>query len=490
MKWSNYRHYFIAFVQFIYRHPLVSGIILSFFSGLYLINDFAIVNRSALIPLWQLAQGDSATALGITGSLIASFSQLFDLSMIDAGHLLMLLLHMGITGVMVAIATVLRFSLLSRWALLLLLLAHPNYNDYRTYIITAPLFWLLWLTALLILLLWYRRHSIAVISLWLVLFLVATRLELVAWFWLLLFPFGALVWKPWRRKSVAYALIGYALVVGILLFLPLYQGESPMLWFIEMIKNNPNQLSKLINISDSNWVKEENRLMAAIFIFSGASSLMIIRTLIAFGVVCSGLSIYAIMRKQYHIIAQDQRRIIQYAIAFDILISVMLFIADTEKQSLLGFSTSFLLLFFAALGLSYICKKIQNGGYSKVSVLVIVWCVVAYLATGFIIFGPRKAHIKQAAEIFISEHPKTPVYSNNQFFLFYGDKDPASILAPEIAKYLRQQQAFFYAYEKNRNQALPDFLAQETPRYSYQNRHGDTILVYYLAPLNNGKLKK
>ncbi len=272
MKWPiNYHHYVVAFAAFIYRHPLVSGIILSFFSGLYLINDFAIVNRSALIPLWQLAQGDSATALGITGSLIAFFSQLFNLSMIDAGHLLMLLLHMGITGVMVAIATALRFSLLSRWALLLLLLAHPNYNDYRTYIIAEPLFWLLWLTALLILLLWHRRHSIVAISIWLVLFLVATRLELVAWFWLLLFPFGALVWKPWRRKSVAYTLIGYALVVGILLFLPLYQGESPMLWFIEMIKNNPNQLSEIINIADSNWVKEENRLMAVIFIFSGAS---------------------------------------------------------------------------------------------------------------------------------------------------------------------------------------------------------------------------
>ncbi len=183
------------------------------------------------------------------------------------------------------------------------------------------------------------------------------------------------------------------------------------------------------------------------------------------------------------VIAEDQRRIIQYAIAFDILISVMFFIADTDKQSLLGFSTSFLLLFFAALGLSYIWKKIQNGGYSRVSVLVIIWCLVAYLATGFIIFGPRKAHIKQAAEIFINEHPKASFYSNNRFFLFYGHKDPASILTPEMAKYLRRQQAFFYAYEKNRNRLLPDFLAQETPRYSYQNRHGDTMLVYYLTPL-------
>lgn len=475
-----YRRHIVSFSTFIYAHPVIFGTLLSLLSSLYLINDYVVVNRSALLPLWHLAQGDKQTYLGVTGQIIAALSQWLDISLVDAGHVLMMLLHALITAVLMLIAGVLNFALPSRWALLFLLLAHPNYNDYRTYIIAEPLFWLLWLSALLVLLIYHRRHSVFAIVAWLVIFLLATTLTAAAWFWLLLFPFGALAWKPWRRKSVAYALIAYAVLVGTLLFLPLYQGDSPLLWFIDTMWDNPGRLASLVDIRDSNWVKEENRLMAVIFVVSGAGSLVVIRTLIALGMVCSGLTVYAVMRKLYRIIDKEQLRIVQYAIIFDVLITVTLFIIDAEQQSILAFSSSLLLLFFAALGLSYIWKKAYNGSYSSVSVLVIIWCLVAYVATGYIIFGPRKAHIKIAAEVFVSEHPTAQLYSNDNFFLFYSHHNPDNTISPYIAEQLNHRQTFFYAYEKNRNRPLPKFLASKTPLYEYHNRHGDALLIYEL----------
>ncbi|PIE42031.1 MAG: hypothetical protein CSA47_02340, partial [Gammaproteobacteria bacterium] len=365
-------HYLIRAGQWCYRYPLAGGVLLSMLSSVYLIHDFAVVNRSALADLWRLQQPDSV-ADSVFDSLLLALSRWFAVDVVGAGHLLMIIVHALLLVLLLLIAKQLCLAKISRWALIFLLLAHPSYNDFRAYILPEPLFWCVWLFAIWVLLKYYRSHTIAAIISWFVVFLLATQLTVAAWFWLLLFPFGALFWKPWRRKTVAYALLGYAVIVSILLFLPVYQGISPLDWVIETVVNNPNSLAEVLGLNQSNWVKEENSLMAGVFVFSGATSLVVIRVLIAFGLVCGGLVLYAVLRRQYTIIDQERLRILIYVAAFDLFISVLLFVLD-KGGSLVSFSLSLLLFLPAALGLSYIFKKMATQRYSRLSTLVIVWC--------------------------------------------------------------------------------------------------------------------
>lgn len=471
--------YIVTILQYSYRHPLIIGVLLSVLTSLYLINDYAIVNRSALPMLWSLSESNDQ-ASDIFSYLICMIASTFDCSVVTAAHALMVMLHAILTALLLLMARVLSFSILSQWAVIVLLLAHPNYNDFRAYILPEPLFWCLWLLAIYLLLLFYRHHTVIAIVLWLSIFLIATQLNVAAWFWLLLFPFGAIVWRPWRRKSVAYALIGYAIIVAGLLFLPLNEGVSPIAWFVDNVVKNPARLLDMLSINDSNWVKEENDLMAGVFVFSGASSLVTVRTIISFGIACVLLTIYGAIHKQYRIIESNQRRILVYAVVFDVSISVVLFLLGEDSHSILAFSASFLLLFFAALGLSYIVKNIYAKRYSRLTVLVLVWCFVAYIANGFIIFGPKKSYIKSAGTAFVNDFNGQPIYSNDQFFLFYVKKSPNVTLSVEQAEQLSQFESFYYAYAKNRNHDLPTFLVDKSVVKRYRNRRGDQLILYNL----------
>lgn len=467
---------FLPWVQFAYRQPLLSGIFLSIASSIYLIFDYAIVNRSALSLLWQLSHHPS-DAKGAFAWLIHQLAPLFNQHIVTAGHCLMIICHAVLMALLLLIAKQLFFSKATRWALILLLLAHPSYNDFRAYIIVEPVFWCLWLSAVYFLLVNYRQRTIATIIVWLLLFLLATLFSVTAWFWLLLFPFGALFWRPWQRKSVAYALLGYALIVSLLLVLPVYQGISPIHWLITTVVKNPHSLIDVLDLNQSNWVKEENSLMASIFVFSGATSLVVIRTLLAFGVACVGLAIYALMRKQYTIIDYDRRRILVYVAIFDWFISVLLFVLDNDSGSIISFSASLLLFLLSALGLSYVFKKIALARYSRLSVLVIVWCIVAYVASGFIIFGPRKDYVREAGE-FTQNIADSPVYSNDQFFLFYANKNPSETIGIERLTSDNRATPFYYAYEKNRNRDLPQLLSNLVPMATFSNQRGDKLLIY------------
>lgn len=466
--------------EFAYRQPLVLGMVLSILTSCYLIADYQVVNASAMSLLWELSalpRQVTDEVNSVLGQLIIVVGQTFGLSAVSAGYLMMVVCHAVLTGLMLLIARRLSFSLMSQWALLVVLLSHPNYNDFRSYIIAEPLFWVCWLLAIYILLCWYRKHTVIAIALWLMIFLVASQLSVAAWFWLLLFPFGALFWRPWRRKSVAYALVGYAMIVAVLLMLPLYESRSPIAWFIETVVRNPNLILDALSLSDSNWMADESYLMSGVFVLSGATSLMLVRTLIAFGIVCVLLALFALKHKRYRIIEPDLLRIIGYAIGFDIFIAVMLLVLGEDDGSVLAFSTSFLLFFFAALGLSFIAKNTQEGRYSRMTVLVAVWCFVAYLASGFIIFGPRKTHIKIAGQE--STHlVEQNLYSNSEIFLFYTKQNPKRLMSPEQIERLRSVKTFYYAYEKNRHRDLPSFLAEKTPLEQYRNRRGDQLLVY------------
>lgn len=465
-----------AWAKWCYRYPLAMGVLLSLISGLYLIADYGVINRSALSMLWQLQQPTPVASTPFA-ALILTISQVFHIGVVTAAHALMVVSYALITALLLLIAKRLYFAKISRWALIFLLLAHPSFNDFRAYVIVEPLFWCCWLLAVYVLLVYYRKATVLAIVAWLALFLLATQLTVAAWFWLLLFPFGALVWRPWRSKSVSYALLGYAAIVGVLLFLPVYHGETPIQWFRDTVVNNPSSLSEVLGLNQSNWVKEENTLMAGVFVFSGALSLLLIRTAISFGVVSLGLAIYAVVRRQYQIIDAERLRILQYIIAFDLSISVVLFVLDNDSGSVISFSVCLLLLLLSALGLSYVFKKMHTGRYSRLSVLVIVWCLVAYLASGFIIFGPRKDYL-QAAGQYSRQLTDLPLYSNDQFFLFYADKNPDKTSHWEQLQAVSHIQSFYFAYEKNRNRALPKTLQALKPIKTFANRRGDKVLIY------------
>lgn len=462
-----------------YRQPLLMGVILSLLSSYYLIVDFAVVNQSSLSLLWALHQSSNEPTF--FGQLIKQTGSLFNISFIDAGHVLMVLSHALLMGLLLSIAKQLYFAKTSRWALILLMLSNPSYNDFRTYIIVEPLFWCCWLLAIYVLLLYYRQHTLFAIAVWFCSFLFATQFVVAAWFWLLLFPFGALFWKPWRRKSVAYALLGYAVIVIVLLFLPVYQGDTPLRWLITTIVENPDNLSEVFGLNQSNWIQEENLLMVGVFVFSGATSLVIIRTLIAFGLACVGLAVYAVLRKQYTIVDGDRLRILLYVVVFDLFISVVLFVIDKNHVSLASFSVSLLLFLLAALGLSYLFKKMLNGRYSRLTVLVIVWCLVAYIASGFIIFGPRKGYLREAGTVAL-RYNDLPLYSGDELFLFYARQDPERTTTWENIQVAVGDYAFYYAYGKNRNRKLPDSLQLYTPIERFANRRGDSLLIYRFTP--------
>lgn len=460
-----------------YRHPLLCGVLLSVLSSLYLIHDYDVVNRSALPLLWGLQQAQTSS-YDVFSSLIDTVSQVFGISIVGAGQLLMVVANALVLALLLLIARQLFFAKFSRWALIFLVLSHPSYNDFRAYIIPEPLFWCCWLFAVYTLLKYYRSHTVGAIMLWFVIFLFATTLTVTAWFWLLLFPFGALFWKPWRRKSVTYALLGYAFIVGILLFLPVYQGTSPIRWFITTVLNNPNSLAEVLGLNQSNWVKEESSLMAGLFVFSGATSLVVVRGLISFGFVCAGLALYAILRRQYHIVDSERLRIVIYVICFDIFISVVLLVLNKDSGSVVSFSVSLLLFLFAALGLSYVFKKMATQRFSRLSVLVIVWCLVAYVASGFIIFGPRKDYLKTAGEYAKSHLQDKPIYANDPFFLFYVGENPARRATWQALAAAKTEHTFYYAYDKNRKHLLPQALQNKTPIKRFANRRGDELLIY------------
>ncbi len=294
----------VKLAKFIYCQPLWSMLVLAVLTNLYLIADFDVINRSSLRAIWLLktSHGENVSSLGDLGHLIWLVHRVFGLSVVSSGHLIMVVCFSAIALVLIAMARFLSFSLTSQWALIFLLLSHPSFNDFRSYIIVEPLFWLFLLIALYILFRFHRSHSLLAIFSWFVILLVASRINIAAWFWLLLFPFGALFWKPWRRKSVSYALLGYAVIVGVLLLLPIYNGISPFQWLKESILTNPETLSQALSLENNNWTQEGDKFMTGVFIFSGATSLIIIRLLISFGLVCAFLATYSVVRKQYKVI--------------------------------------------------------------------------------------------------------------------------------------------------------------------------------------------
>lgn len=478
-----YQEKLTVWLGILFRYPLPLGMILSILTSIYLIYDVAVVNYGSLDMLWNIQQFqkniDHSVLLTPGTEPIAFISNLLGGRVVFSAYLVMVVTHALITGILILMARRLGFSLLTQWAFILLLLSHPNYNDFRVYIIIEPLFWLLWLAAIYCLLRWHRDRSVLAITLWLTLLLIGTYLSVVGWFWLLLFPFGALFWKPWRRKSVAYALLGYALIVGVLLFLPLYQGEAPIQWFMESVINNPNELAQVLSL-DNNWVKEDDHLLSGVFIFSGASSLIIIRLLIMLSIVSLFLLIYAILKKQYQIINHNLLRIIVYAIVFDLFISIVLMILAKDGESVMSFSTVFLCLFFSALGLSYVFKKMQAGHYSRLTVLVIVWCLVAYIANGFIIFGPKKDYIKTAAQTFIAQYPTATVYSNDALFAFYTGNSPDDIIESDYTPLLKSKDNTYYAYAQSRKKSLPKRWQAQTPLAIFANQRGDRLLIFTL----------
>ncbi len=470
----------------IYRHPLAAMLMLAILSNIYLIVDYGVVNRSALSTLWSVAHDNSnSLSVSVFAQLIAGVHWLTGLSYVNSAYLLMIVSYTGIAVLLLLIADWLGFSLLTQWSLIFLLLSHPNFCDFRSYIIVEPLFWLLWILAIYLLLRLYRTHTILSIVLWLILFLCATRLSVAAWFWLLLFPFGALFWKPWRRKSVAYALLGYAMIVGILLFLPIYQGTSPINWLQETIIANPQPLFDALRLKDNNWIKEGDILMSTVFVFSGAGSLILIRTMIGLSILCLMLAIYAVVKKQYQVINYDYLRIIIYAIIFDFIIAVTLLVLSADRSSVLSFSISLLLLLFASQGLSYVFKKISTGRYSRLSVLVIVWGLVAYFASGFIIFGPRQSHLKEAGLTFAKAYPDVVVYSENSEFLFYADKNPDIILSNDDAENLSEIADFYYAYSKNHRSDLSPFWQSQKVVSRFVNNRDDELIIFHFNRQNS-----
>lgn len=480
---KDYKHYLMGLGRWIYVRPLMMVVVLSLLSQLYLIADFGVVNRSSLYLLWALEHHQYRHFVGSyeLGRIIQVIAYVVGGDYVFAAYVLMIVCHVGISLLLLLIAQRLSFSLQSQWALIFLLLSHPTYCDFRSYILIEPIFWLCWLLGVCILLYFYKKHTIISIFSWLIIFLLATQLSVAAWFWLLLFPFGTLIWRPWRRKSVAYALLGYAVVVSALICLPVYQGTSPLNWFLETVVSNPEPILEVLRLNNNNWIQEGDTLMSSIFILSGATSLVLVRMLISFGVASFFLSTYAMLKKQYAIIVSDYLRIIIYALLFDFFIAVILLILAADNTSVLSFSSCFLLLLFAALGLSYVFKKLQTNSYTRLSSLVIVWCLVAYFASGFIIFGPKRVYLKKAANQLSAVTTQTDtIYSNSDYFLFYTGKNPNQItpLAEIMGRVKNEQEPLYYAFDKNRHGDLPELLKPYVPLMTFANRHGDKVMIY------------
>ncbi len=478
------QQYLLPWGKACYRRPLFTGVVLSLLTSLYLIADYAVINRSVLPLLWQLQHGDETS---LFGQLILGVSNLLGVELITAGHWLMVICHAAITALLLLIAKQLFFSKLSRWALIFLLLANPSYDDFRTYIMVEPLFWCCWLLAVYALLTLYKRHTVMAIAIWFTVFLLATELTLVAWFWLLIFPFGALFWRPWRRRSVAYALLGYAVIVGILLLLPVGEnGITPLQWWINTLVNRPSSLSDILGLNQSSWVKEENSAMASVFVFSGAISLVVVRTLISLGIVCTGLAVYAVIRRQHKIVDEEHLRILFYLIGFDLFISVVVFVINKDSGSLVPFSICFLLILLAALGLSYVFKKMATARYSRLTVLVIVWCLVAYFASGMIIFGPRRGYVKEAGQ-YAKTLKELPLYADNALFLYYAGADSGKTTEWKAIQPQLGQQAFYFAYSKHRHKLLNNGLEHYQPLATFGNPRGDKLLIYRFSQKHNNQ---
>ncbi len=478
------RHFLASFYQHLvpwawraYHRPLLMGVLLSLFTSIYLIADVVVINRSALPLLWQL-QRDNLSGVSTFGYLIKQLSIGLGCDLITAGRLLMVTCHALITALLLLMAKRLFFSKMSRWALIFLLLFNPSYDDFRTYLIVEPLFWCCWLLAIYSLLVFYRSHTVLAIGLWFVIFLVATQLTLVAWLWLLLFPFGALFWKPWRRKSVAYALLGYAIIVAGLVLFPFGEGDTLAQSFVRILIENPNSLADVLGLNQSNWIKEENSFMAGVFVFSGATSLVLIRTLIAFGVACTGLAAYAWWRRQYRIVDTEHLRILTYIVIFDLFISVILFVLDKDSGSLAPFSVSLLLFLPAALGLSYLFKHMLAGHYSRLSVLVIVWCLVAYVASSMIIFGPRRGYLYDAGRFAQQQLRDMPLYSNDRLFLYYAGDETGISTDWETLQVAAQEHRFYFAVAKHRRRPVASGLEKYQPIARFHNPRGDSLLIY------------
>jgi|GEM_PF-4364033 len=465
--------------RYLYSFPLRSAVLLSIISSLYLIANSDVINRSALPLLWRIKTGQPPEKP--LEYLIGLSAQLTGLATLDASYLLMIIAHAIIIILLVLIAKRLGLSLFSQWLLVFLLLCHPTYNDFRIYILLEPIFWCLWLLAVYLLISYYRSHSVIAILAWLSIFIISTSLMIAGWFWLLLFPFGALFWKPWRRKSVIYALLAYAFITFLLLLLPTHNHTASIRWLINTVITHPDRLSAILSLHKSNWVNEENSLLAGVFVFSGATSLVLVRSIIAFGLIPASLTIYAFGKKQVLIIPQEQRRMLIYIIGFDIFISVVLFILNEDSGSVVSFSLSLILLLFAALGLSFVIKKITAAHYPKVVTLVIMWCLVGYFASAYIRFGPQKDYLREAGQRF-AQQSTIDLRSNNAFLLFYADENPSNTLSwPQADLMRRSGQRFFYAYDKNRNSPLPESLKALSPTQRFSNRRGDQLLIYQFA---------
>ncbi|MPV85157.1 hypothetical protein [Ostreibacterium oceani] len=471
----------------IYRHPIAVGMLLSVISGVYLIADYGIINRAALLPMWQLQQMELTQpaqspyeVFGILGVVGHWLHDGLGLSLTASVYGLLLVVHAGIIGLILLITQRLQLALLTQWILLFLVLCHPNYNDFRTYLMNEPIYWLIWLVGVYVLLRFYRERPVFTGIIWIVLFLLAGQLSLAAWFWLLLFPFGAFLIKDWRSKSVFIALVCYAAVMILLMLFPLYHGESPLHFFIE-IAGQTNRLSDWLRLNNAAWLDESDRLIPAIFVFSGATSIVLIHMMMSLGLVCGLLAFYAWRKKQYQVVHSAYLSLLIYVFIFDILVAILLWVFAAEYSGLYFFASVFLIFILAALGLSYVFKKLLTHRYPRHFSLVIIWCLVAYFASGYIIFGPTKTHIKAAGSYAKATLTDYPIYANDETFLYYAGRHPEHTASPTFVTELQQIRTFYYAYNKNRKRALPEILANKEPIYQTANSHNDILYLYLFS---------
>ncbi len=478
----------------IYERPIISAFFISLITGIYLFYDIGVINASSLEFFWNIESlngfySEIYSDHGFFALCIALLSKVTGFSLETSGQVIMLFSHGFIAVFLLLIAKDLKFSNLSCWVLIFLLLAHSSYNNFRSYIISEPIYWLLWLSAIYVLIKYYKKNLPLVLAVWVFNLLIATQVNIVAWFWLLLFPIGLLFWPKWQRKSVVYALLIYLVLVTIALFIPIYDGISAYETFVDSFWENSSSFAEMLNLKSSDWVQDDE-FMSTIFIFSGAFSLVLVRSVVAFGLIGTFLAIYAFVKKQTNIIMTSKFQFLLYLLIFDILSTVILFIFSINKNSTVYFTSTFILLLFACLGLSYILKKIQFNKYTKLTSLVIVWILVGYFASGLISFGPNKSYQKKAGVYLKSNKEKqTKLISNSRYVLFYSQNNPENqVDVEQIKKRIIRanliKEKLVLAFRLNRKRTIPVFLENKKIALEFQNKRGDKVLIYYFDRVN------
>lgn len=466
------------------KYILLVGAVLSIVTGLYLLFEYQVINRNAINLLWRINNELPATdsQSPILYYSIQFISSITNLSAITVAHFIMLSAHAGIIVFSLKIVKTLNFSITSQWAVIFLLISHPAYNDFRTYIIAEPIYWLCWLAAIYAILTYHRTHLIYVIFVWLGLFFIASYISILAWLWIFVFPFGLLFWSSWRKKSVIYALIAYVIIATILFYIPFHDERSGFQIFFDIF-HDINQFFKqtLANFA-SDWLDADDPWFAGVYLFSGGLSLILLRLVMSFGIVCGLLLLYCYNTRLYTVMSRSQRQFLLYVVIFDILSLSFISILEFNFVSSIYFSTAFILLLFAALGLATIFRKIYFAKYPKHYVLIFVWFMVAYFASSYLSFGPNKAYLKSAG---LDYENSSKVYSNNGLFLFYADKNPNELTNPEFINFIGEKTPFYYAFDQGRDeQSVPTNLVETAIVAEYMNEHQDKIIIYYITPKN------